>query len=301
MNKLAIGRRTWLVAWLVLLVGCAPARPSLRLAFVGDVMLGRDVADWLDGDWESALSGVGPELQGADLACANLESPLTDLPQIAQGYDLRASPDAVTALAAAGLDVATVANNHALDAGQAGLDETRAALERAGIATAADGEVSHPLEGVTLLAYDASINPMDVEAAAEAVSQAAGRGDVVIVSLHWGAEFHAAPGERQREIAARLAGAGADVIVGHGPHVLQAVEWVDGTLVAYSLGNFLFDEPYPLDASQGAILRVTVERGVVTSVEAIPTVSVRGCVRLADPANAADVCRRLGVEVCAAR
>ena len=114
-------------------------------------------------------------------------------------------------------------------------------------------------------------------------------------------EFHAAPGARQREIAVRLAEAGAGVIVGHGPHVLQPVEWVGDTVVAYSLGNFLFDEPYPLDARQGAILRVTVERGVVASVEAIPTVSERGHVRLADPDNAADVCRRLGVEACAAR
>jgi poly-gamma-glutamate capsule biosynthesis protein CapA/YwtB (metallophosphatase superfamily) len=107
------------------------------------------------------------------------------------------------------------------------------------------------LPGCCLLAFDDSVIALDVAGAARAVTAAARRSDVVIVSIHWGGEYQAAPGPRQRAVARALADAGAGLIVGHGPHVPQRIEWVGETLVAYSLGNFLFDQPYPADCRWG--------------------------------------------------
>jgi poly-gamma-glutamate synthesis protein (capsule biosynthesis protein) len=150
------------------------------------------------------------------------------------------------------------------------------------------------------LAFDDSVVPLDVETAAAAVAAAARRAEAdtshpaVIVSIHWGGEYQAVPSARQQAIARALSKAGADLIAGHGPHVLQRVEWVGETLVAYSLGNFLFDQPYPEDCRWGAILRVTIHRGRVSTVDTLPTVTERGRVRPADPETAAAILDRLG-------
>jgi poly-gamma-glutamate synthesis protein (capsule biosynthesis protein) len=272
------------------------ADSAWTIALAGDVMLGRGVALALDGEWEAAFVGVVPWLAEADLAVANLESPLTAAPQLADGYDLRAPPQAVAALRAAGLDVLSVANNHAFDAGSVGLQESVRTLQGAGIDPWRDGVPAARLDlSLVGLALDDSTASLDVDAAVVQVARAAARGGIVVVSIHWGGEYQAAPSARQRAVARALAGAGATVIAGHGPHVLQRVEWVGETLVAYSLGNFLFDQPYPVDCSWGAILRVTCRGGRVTAVEAYPTVSEQGRVRAAGPDTAAEILARLDI------
>jgi len=270
--------------------------PSLALAFVGDVMLGRGVAQALKGDWEAAFAEVRPWLAQADLAFANLESPLTTASQIGDGYDLRAPPGAVAALQAAGFDVVSLANNHALDAGETGRQDTTDTLTAAGIAPLTGQPAGHQLAGCRFLALDDSVAPLDLEAAVEAVAAAAEQANLVVVSVHWGGEYQAAPSQRQRAIARALAEAGADVVVGHGPHVLQRVEWMDETLVAYSLGNFLFDQPYPADCRQGAVLLVTLRGGRVVTAEAIPTVVEQGRVKAAGPKERNSIFARLNLQ-----
>jgi poly-gamma-glutamate synthesis protein (capsule biosynthesis protein) len=147
------------------------------------------------------------------------------------------------------------------------------------------------------LAFDDSAVPLDVNAAAAAIVDAATQAEVVIVSIHWGGEYQAEPSARQQTLARTLAEAGATVIAGHGPHVLQRVEWVGETLVAYSLGNFLFDQPYPADCRQSALLRLTVEQAQIVAVEAVPTVIERGRVRRAAGKDAQAIARRLGKEI----
>jgi poly-gamma-glutamate capsule biosynthesis protein CapA/YwtB (metallophosphatase superfamily) len=285
------------------------AQPLFTLALVGDVMLGRGVAQALNGDWEVAIARVRPWLAQADLAFANLESPLTAAPYLGDGHDLRAPPEAVAALEMAGFDVVSLANNHALDAGAVGLAQTLSALDAAGIAGLVDWEPGRlvdrgpsPIYRSTnipvyrFLALDDTVVPLDLEAAASAVSAAASRVDVVIVSIHWGGEYQAAPTSRQRAIAEELSTAGAGLIVGHGPHVPQRIEWVGETLVAYSLGNFLFDQFYPADCRWGVVLRVVLQGGRIVAVEALPTVSDRGRVSLADTEDAAAILTRLAFE-----
>jgi poly-gamma-glutamate synthesis protein (capsule biosynthesis protein) len=288
-------------------------------------MLGRGAAQALNGDWEAAFAQVQPWLAEADLAFANLESPLTTAPYGGDGYDLRASPEAVAALDAAGFDVVSLANNHALDAGRVGLAQTLTALDTVGIAGLVDWEtgelvdweigrlvdrVPSPIYQPTnipiyqytnppiyhLLAFDDTVAPLDLESAADAVAAAAGRADLVIVSIHWGGEYQAAPTSRQRAIAEELTAAGADLIVGHGPHVPQRVEWMGEALVAYSLGNFLFDQPYPADCRWGVVLRVTLRGDRIVAVEALPTVADQGRVRPAGPEDATAILSRLALE-----
>lgn len=271
--------------------------PNFTIALAGDVMLGRGVAQALEGDWASAFAAVRPWLATADCAFANLESPLTTAPQLSDGYDLRAPPAAVAALQAAGFDVLSLANNHALDAGVPGLQETVATLQAAGITplyqSTNSQSTNYQSTTYQLLAFDDSVVPLDIEAVSEAVSAAARESAGVVVSIHWGGEYQAAPSPRQRALARALADAGADVIVGHGPHVLQRMEWIGETLVAYSLGNLLFDQPYPADCRQGAILRVTLRGGRVVAFEAVPTVAERGRVVLAGPRDATAIYERL--------
>lgn len=285
-----------LLIYLLLALPGEPLSPPFTLAFVGDVMLGRGVAQALDGDFEAAFAAVQPWLAGADLTFANLESPLTTAPQLAAGYDLRALPESVAALRAVGFDVVSLANNHALDAGQAGLRETVDTLHAAGISALLDWQAGGLVDwspACQLLAFDDSVASLDLEAATEAVAAAAEQPGIVVVSIHWGGEYQAAPGPRQQAIARVLAEAGAGIIVGHGPHVLQRVEWIGDTLVAYSLGNFLFDQPYPTDCRQGTILRVTLRGSHIIAVQVVPTVVERGRVKPAGPADAAAILARL--------
>ena len=291
--------------------------PIATLAFVGDVMLGRGVAQALDGNWEGAFADVRVWLSGADVAFANLESPLTTVPRAGDGHDLRAPPEAVAALQLAGFDVVSLANNHALDAGRAGLAQTGTVLENAGIVWLADGELEklgtrwptdvasdaapswRQLAGspaLVFLALDDSVVPLDLAVMADTVAAAAEEADLVVVSVHWGGEYQAAPSSRQQAIAEALAAAGAGLIVGHGPHVPQRVAWVGEALVAYSLGNFLFDQPYPADCRWGAILRITLQGNHIVAVEVLPTVARRGRAGPADGPEAAAILARLGPE-----
>jgi poly-gamma-glutamate synthesis protein (capsule biosynthesis protein) len=303
---------------LVLLPVHAPTAdraPALILVLAGDVMLGRGVARALDGEWEAAFAQVRPWLAGDGplvqrvLSVVNLESPLTVAPQVRRGHDLRAPPAAVAALREAGIDAVSLANNHALDAGPKGLRETKEALRAAGIAAWTEQATRVPCAGIGSwvgfgsvvpgpicagLAFDDSVRPLDLETAVGAVSAAARQAEIVIVSIHWGGEYQAAPSARQQAIAQALAEAGADVIAGHGPHVPQRIEWVGETLVAYSLGNFLFDQLWPEDCTWGAILRVTLCDGRAVAVEVVPTVADRGRVRPAEEETRAEILERLG-------
>jgi poly-gamma-glutamate synthesis protein (capsule biosynthesis protein) len=196
------------------------------------------------------------------------------------------------------MDVVSLANNHALDAGEAGLRETASTVRGMGIVPwlAATPMAMSQMPSLCGLAFDDSAAPLDLTAAAAAVAKVAAQGKVVVVSIHWGGEYQAAPGARQQAVASALSEAGATVIVGHGPHVLQRVEWIRETLVAYSLGNFLFDQHYPLDCRWGAILRVTLQGTQIVAVEAIPTVTESGRVRHADVQTAVAIIDRLGLE-----
>lgn len=302
-------------AALWMLAGCAPRPTGARLLLLGDIMLGRGVAQAYDGEsWEHALEALVPLTALADLTAANLESPLTSHPRAAlAGFDLRAPPESVRALSRSGVSLVSLANNHTLDGGQPGLAQTLDVLREAGIgAIGPAGEVLvRQAGGVTLafLAFDDVSQPLNVDEAAGAVRRAREQGCLVVISIHWGSEYLTVPEDRQEALARVLADAGASVIWGHHPHVVQSVRWVQGgalpypTLVAYSLGNLLFDQAGPPDTRRGAALALTLGSDGAHGVQAYAFIidPSRLALRSADPAARLALAQRLGPAVSVVR
>jgi poly-gamma-glutamate synthesis protein (capsule biosynthesis protein) len=268
-------------------------------------MLGRGVTPG-----EDSLAYLTPYLQAADLALANLESPLAiDSRQnlqlsTFQPYNLCAPPERVRFLAEAGLDLLSLANNHSLDCGEEGLAATRYTLHAAGLtALGSAGEpVYRTINGLRLafLAFEDVSAPLDGEAAAQLIRGAHDTGALVIVSIHWGMEYQGGPSERQCQLAQQFVDAGAVLIWGHHPHVLQPAEWFnDGkTLILYSLGNALFDQGGLADTRQSALVLVELNENGVVNAHAIPFIIdiPHSRVQAADDLAAQSISERLGLK-----
>jgi poly-gamma-glutamate synthesis protein (capsule biosynthesis protein) len=257
----------------------------------GDVMLGRGVSRVMEVDSGSVFADVRHVLAAADLALANLESPLAGAGHPGPaGIDLGADPSSAAALATAGIDAVGIANNHAGDGGRGTVLATADALARAGVGWVGGGrnaaEAQRPYlvdaHGVRIavLAVDAT---MQAPAAApgrpgvaryeparlrRAVAAARGAANVVLVGVHGGIEMLDEPDPGQMEIGRLLASWGVDVVWGHGSHTAQPVVTIDPdgdgrpTVVATSLGNLIFDMGGR--ATSGTLVEVLVDRrGVV--------------------------------------
>lgn len=250
-----------------------PRPATLDLVFVGDVVLGEYVGDG-HRSFAGPLAPGDPfadvaELLKADLVVGNLESPVMhEIPKespLRYGHRFGASAPAVAGLAAGGFDVMSVANNHANDLGRDGLEETPEVLRAAGITPVGEATLDgSPLRVVTLehrgwrigfISATTWLNhapePGDPKVPVVAVSrlkralvplveQARPDHDLVIVLLHWGRERREKPEPAQVHAAHAFIDAGADLVIGHHPHVLQGIERYGNGLIAYSLGNFLF-------------------------------------------------------------
>jgi poly-gamma-glutamate synthesis protein (capsule biosynthesis protein) len=272
--------------WLYLRDGepLAPDEKAVDMVAVGDVMLGRAVAEEPD-----FFAAVASTLRAADLTVGNLECVIAD--DWGTPDALRAPPATVSRLRRAGFDVLGLANNHALDLGASGLAETVSRLQAAEIATVGAGAdpgtarqaVIREVDGVHLafLAFNAvpdgresqdegwTLADWDSGQAAAAVGAARDRADAVIVSVHWGYEYQTRVDPAQRDAAKVLFQAGADLVIGHHPHVVQAFETHNGRCVAYSLGNFVFDQGWG-DTRQGLALRAFFDGQGLRAVQALP-------------------------------
>lgn len=246
-----------------------PGKPTyhISIASVGDMMLGTDYPEnhLPDDDGAGFLAGVTDVLSAADLALGNLEGVLADGGEPAKqcisanSCFLFRSPTRYAALyRAAGFDVLSLANNHARDFGEAGRSSTMGALDTAGILhSGREGDfASFELAGlrVAFLAYAVTRDSNllhDYELAVRTVADFAATHDIVIVSFHGGAEganvqhlpfaeeeYFGEPRGDVVRFARSAVDAGADLVIGHGPHVVRAAERYKDRLIAYSLGNF---------------------------------------------------------------
>ncbi len=276
-------RRPWfntpwhgLVSCLIILfiLGCEPKPPMVTLALLGDLMLDRAVMPQ-----PNSLAFLGRDLSNADLVLANLESPLAQIPPVTETTNnLCATSDRALFLSNWGIDLVSIANNHNLDCGPRGAAETRTILETAGITSI--GPVLQPvyreIKGLHLafLAFDDVSSELDVDASSLVIHAARSTGALVVVSIHWGAEYQGGATERQKSLAEQFARAGASLIWGHHPHVLQPAAWIDSaqgkTFVLFSLGNALFDQGGLVDTRQSALVEITMDAGGVETVRSVP-------------------------------
>jgi poly-gamma-glutamate synthesis protein (capsule biosynthesis protein) len=256
---------------LLLLGGTARAQSAhppteIRVAAVGDIMLGGDFdAQETPLGFDHPFAGVVDVLRSADVAFGNLEGPLTTRgsAKLLKRHTFRSPPQPVaSALARAGFDVVSLANNHILDYGPVGLEDSITALGDAGIhyvgagtnAAAARRPVFLDVRGtrVAFLAYSL-IYPAYAASATQAgtafgtedavcadVRAARAQSDVVLVSVHWGRQWSDRVQPDQQRLAHAAIDAGATAVFGHHPHVLQGVERYRDGAIFYSLGNFTF-------------------------------------------------------------
>ena len=290
--------RPVLAEWWGPLPGVEPAGEDVvELLAVGDIMLARTPEERMEVFGSGyPFAAVGNLLRGADVAVGNLECALTarSQPIPHKLYLFRAHPRHVAGLVQAGFDVLILGNNHTSDYGQAGLDETVTTLRDHGLAYVGAGssaeEACRPLflevKGVRLafLSYamssfkqvpwemppDTHVAYAEVSAIQEAVRQARQQADVVILNLHAGIEYARSPSEEQRTLAYAAADAGADLVIGHEPHVVQDAEVRGHCLIAWSLGDFVFDISAVDAARDGVILRALLAADGLRSAELIP-------------------------------
>lgn len=275
------------------------AASSVDLRAVGDISLARYVEPIVRRQAPGWLFAPTAELLRGDLAVGNLESPLTTTRRpdaLRPGpYRLPADPALVDRLAP--FRALSLANNHALDAGASGLVEAQRTLEQAGIAplglaggacgasAAVTTESTPPLR---LLAFNAVRDPHDQADEAQSCGRAwlddaaiqqiralrQTAATPIVVLVHWGDEYAPLPSAEQRDWARRLIAAGADLIVGAHPHVVQPAEMVEAEgrrgFVAYSLGNFVFDQPDQPATSHALVLRAQLDATGVGAVAVAP-------------------------------
>jgi len=265
---------------------------TVEIIVVGDVMLGRGLARD-----NQPFAAVTRWLAAADLTVGNLECVISSewsgraVAENAGPEPLRASPSAVGQIRQAGFDVLGLANNHAGDLGSEGLAETSSRLQSAGMTTMGAGAshdaalkaVIRDVRGLRLafLAFNAipggdpvardgwtwaHWEPEQISAAVSAASEGA---DAVVVFVHWGYEYDTRVDPAQRQAAELVLKAGADLIVGQHPHVVQSFEVVDGKFVAYSLGNFVFDQ-WQGHTAWGMVLRAFFDDEGLRAVQALP-------------------------------
>ena len=291
--------------------GTEAVKGATSLLFAGDVYLSDHVLEAYDaaGGIDGVLSqGYQAEIQAANFFMTNEEFPLSTrgTPAPDKQFTFRVHPEKVKLMQEMGIDLVTLANNHALDYGRDAMLDTIDTLDHAGIRHVGAGknlaEARKPdvveLNGRTFAFIGATrVYPEADWAAgtdsagmfsaydggaqlAEEVKAAKQQADYVIAYVHWGIEREETPNEVQKSIAHRLVDAGADMVVGAHPHVLQGIEYYQGVPIAYSLGNFVFGSSIP----STALLQADVDDEGIR-LRLIPGTSAAGYTRKLDDAE----------------
>ncbi|MDI6739859.1 MAG: CapA family protein, partial [Candidatus Edwardsbacteria bacterium] len=283
---------------------------SLTIALAGDIMLGRGVKRRIDKQGQGyPFELIAPLTATPDIAIGNLESPLTsEKYKSASPWKFKGDTlDAALELKKAGFDLITLANNHALDCGRAGLLETARWLDSAGIAysgiTNCDTILFDSLKAAdslkareylkSLVCKPAFVKHLGLKIGflgfcepyllaiakdhgAELVARADSATvvnsivairdscDLIICSFHWGGEYCDCPTKTQKKLGRIAIDAGARIVHGHHPHVLQGVEFYQEGIIAYSLGNFIFDQRRE-KTRQSALLTIRLRRSDCSS------------------------------------
>ncbi len=259
---------------------------TYTLLFAGDVMLNRGVSYMTEKhgqDYTFPFLKIKETLWGADLLFANLESMISDKGKDAGSlYSFRADPKAIDALLYAGFDVVSLANNHTFDYGREALEDTMIRLKDAQIAYTGAGFDEKEAHSVTIIDLDSlkvgflgyteflypyayasdkrsGITLFDEEKMKEDIEKAKEETDFLVVTFHYGDEYQKEPNEKQRLWSKKAIDYGADIIIGHHPHVTQPIEKYKGKYIAYSLGNFVFDQYFSEETMSGFLFEIEIK------------------------------------------
>lgn len=258
---------------------------EIRLLFAGDVMLSRTIGAVaaIKKDYRFYFRNVASTTRAADIAFANLENPVsTGGIRSGSKYSFRGDPKTLEGLKYAGFDIVSIANNHIWDYGRTAFLDTLLNLRESGIVAVGGGEdyekahaakiVAVGKTRIAFLAYTNLIAPsLGLASSTPAISRfdddilqtdilrAKEQADVVVVSFHWGDEYETKHNTEQERVARLAIDAGAKIIVGHHPHVMQETEEYNGGLILYSLGNFIFDQNFSKDTRRGLMVEVMLE------------------------------------------
>lgn len=284
--------------------------PRAEIVFGGDMMFDRTIRTTIEekgGDF--IFSCIDPVLRSADLVVANLEGPITDNPSISQdsepgdgnNYTFTFPPSTATLLAAHNIRLVNIGNNHIMNFSREGLLQTKMYLDRAGVAYFGDPDKveadrvarikihSIPFSFVNWSDWtpvgkpSASNGAGFLNSTVAQVREEAQSGRVVVVYTHWGIEYATTSLPRMQALAHQFVDAGASIVVGSHPHVVQEHEVYGSTVLTtgqgkniyYSLGNFIFDQ-YWMDAvDHGLLLDVVFTKEGVASIKEIPIVLQR--------------------------
>jgi poly-gamma-glutamate capsule biosynthesis protein CapA/YwtB (metallophosphatase superfamily) len=270
---------------------------QVKLSFVGDVIFSSRVEDQLKkSGYDYPYSFVKEYLQNADYTIANLETPVTERGDVQKKeYVYRSSPLALPAFKEAGFDLVNLANNHVMDYGPQGLLDTFDSLKRADVKYIGAGkdvsEAYSPIivekQGIKIaflgfsrvvpeaswkagVKHPGVADTYNYKMPVEAIQKARQQADLVVVIAHWGVERQDNPDKYQTELAHRYIDAGADLIVGGHPHVLQGFENYKGKWIAYSLGNFIFTVNEVQKTLETVILQATCSKEKRCDLDLVP-------------------------------
>ena len=266
------------------------------LVAVGDIMLSRVVEQKMIAkkDWKYPFLETAEITSGADIAIGNLETTVLPGEIVPTGsFSFRTDPKALEGIKLAGFDILSLANNHIMNFGLNGLKATLQNLDTAGISHIGAGiseeEIEKPVikevggtkfgflaysysrdysfykDGDTYGVSYATIDKMKGQVTALEKSV-----DVVVVSMHMGTEYETEPNSAQKNFARAAVDAGADLVLGHHPHVVETFEKYKDGYIIYSLGNFVFDQMWSEETRLGAIAEVTFEDKQISNIRFVP-------------------------------
>ena len=281
-----------------------PASWTMKIA--GDIIIGRTVyeQEMRRNDYTSSFAKVKDLLQDADYTVADAEWTAADgIPHPLQGLNFSSPARSLDGLTYAGIDAVSLANNHSMNGGTPAFEQMLDNLTARGIGYFGAGrnyEQAHTpyvanIKGVKVAFLGYTSIPGNVESGAGRTGNAfikiapwypfdeasiaqmeadiklsKTKADVVVPYFHWSAEYTHQPNEQMRQVAQRAIDAGATMVVGSHPHWVQGIEWYKDTLIAYSLGNFVFDQEQSLKTKQGAVLSTTFKGDKLVKADLIP-------------------------------
>jgi len=273
------------------------------ILFTGDILLDRGVRRFIDKKGVDALfsQGIDSLFSAAHIVVGNLECPTTKIKApVFKRYIFRGEPEHLPTLRKHGFTHLNLCNNHSIDQGRDGLMDTRRNIEQAGmIPTGAGRNMAEAVCPVLLTNLPRNVwlltslrmalenwaplndrpcvsqEPMDSLIFRIRQLKTSDPKAVIIVSLHWGGEHTLRPVPLQRMEAHALINAGADALICHHTHTLQTIEEYKGKKIFYSIGNFIFDQPKPLN-SKACVVKLTVTENDIKA-EPIP-ITIRNCV-----------------------